>query len=263
MAIIKDNLLVGVLGPLIFKIVNGKQIVTTKAAPGTMKQTASTIWTGKTFGLCSIISSHILQTYKRNFKNLQDGSMFGRLTPILYSSIVAGWDQEDRLFHFDEMDFSPLIDFDYNIKSPLKASLGVEIDVQQDGGKLLVSFTQLANRNVVHFPKGATSCEMTVALALFKLDEGLRTSTTISQSQMIKKFSNQLEMDKFQFDIPGGCVCLVSTFLHFYSYTKNYAVSVNTKKFNPAAISAALMIPNSVSPNSDYKWVEMPGLKFK
>jgi len=35
------------------------------------------------------------------------------------------------------MDFSPLIDFDYNIKSPLKASLGVEVGVQQDGGKLL------------------------------------------------------------------------------------------------------------------------------
>jgi hypothetical protein len=35
----KGNMLTGVLGPLVYRIVNGKQIVTLRIKKGTMKQT--------------------------------------------------------------------------------------------------------------------------------------------------------------------------------------------------------------------------------
>jgi len=109
----------------------------------------------------------------------------------------------------------------------------------------------------IKFPKVATSCELTVSVVLFRLQDGLKIRSAISQSQMIHQQLNVLEKENFTFAVPGLCLCLVSTFLHFYWYSHKHSFCINTSKFNPAAITAAVFIPESVTPLSDFSWVEM------
>ena len=263
MAIIKNNLLVGILGPLVFKIVNGQQVVSTKKLKGTTKLSVPTIRAATTYGVCSRLSSEIFQSYQKNLNKMQDGTMFSRLLPLVFNGVFSGWNEEKQEFEFNKMNFGSLTGFDYNIKSPLESSIGLQVNVSRSGGKLQVLLEKNSNKEIIRFPSGATSCDLSVSVVLLRLRDSAKTGNVISQSQEIKKYNNQLETNLFEFDVPGGCLCLVSTFLHFYSYTKNYAVCINSKKFNPSAISAVMVIPDNLPREDNYLWVNMPDLKFE
>jgi hypothetical protein len=263
MAIIKNNLLVGVLGPLVFKVVNGVQVVSTKKAKGTTKLSAPTIRTSKTYGVASKLSSEIIQSFQSNLNKMQDGTMFSRFLPLVFNGVVSGWNQETKEFEFDKMNFDHLSGFDYNIKSPLLSRTSLDLKVSCSDGKLKVLFERNSNKEAIRFPPEALSCELTTQIVLLRLEDSIKTATIICKSQSIEKYANALKTDSFEFEVPGGCLCLVSTFLHFCSSHRGYAVCINSKTLNPAAISAVLMIPDTAPATNEYSWVSMPELKFE
>jgi len=262
MAIIKNNFLVGVLGSLIFKVVNGEQVVTTKKQKGTTKQSVATVAVSKTYGLASKFASEMMQSHEQNLNKMQDGSMFSRLTPLLFKKLDEAWDPARQRFEVGRMDFTSMAGFAYNIKSALHKNMNANTIVKLTSGRLQITFDQGPLKTPIKFPRGATSCELTVAIVLFRLEDGLKTKVVISQDQWIYRHQDEIELESFQFEVPQGCLCMVSTFLHFYAYRKNYLISMNTKNFNPAAIAAVLFIQESEVPLNKYKWVKMPGLKF-
>lgn len=263
MAIIKKNLLAGAAGPLIFKVVKGKQIVATKAARGTVKQSKGTIQKAKTFGLASRFGSEILQSFKQNSNCFQDLTMFNRITKKLYSAFIYAWNPETQQFNFDADNFSTLAGFDYNSNSPLHDSLGIKTKLTFADGLLHVTFSECGNMPVIKFLKGSTNCIIMVGITLFRLQDGVKTARVISQCQVVKKYADRLEANEFKFKVPGGCLCVTSIFLNFYTNHRTHISMLNSKGFSPAAICDASFTPDSFAPENDYTWTGMRDLKLE
>jgi len=77
----------GPVDPVIFKKSKGKQIVSVKPLPGTVKQTENTKKASGTFGMASLMTSQIREGFSHEISNLHDGSLHSRLmitlNPIL------------------------------------------------------------------------------------------------------------------------------------------------------------------------------------
>ena len=77
----------GPVGPVIFRKSKGKQIVSVKPLPGTVKQTENTKKASGTFGMASLMTSQIREGFSHEISNLHDGSLHSRLmitlNPIL------------------------------------------------------------------------------------------------------------------------------------------------------------------------------------
>lgn len=248
MAIIKNNFLVGTVGKLIFKVVNGKQVVSTKVARGTIRQSKESMQKAQIFGLASRFGSEILRSFKQYLNCFQDPAMFNRLIKKLYGAFVYAWNPETLQFNFEAHDFHILSDFNYNINSPLRDRLGLKTQLTFADGLLYVGFSAWGNMPVIKFLKDSNDCAITVGVSLYRLQDGFKTDQVISQRQIVKKYDNKLEIDEFQFKVPGDCLCVTSIFLNFYTKHSTYVNTLNSKKFSPSAICGASFTPGSFDP---------------
>ena len=69
----------GRIGPVTFRKSKGKQIVSARPLPGTMKQTENTKKASGTFGMASLLTSKIRQEFSNDICNLHDGDIHSRL----------------------------------------------------------------------------------------------------------------------------------------------------------------------------------------
>jgi hypothetical protein len=257
MGILKGKFIVGPVGPLNFRVVNGKNIVSAKMVKGTMKQTKATIRVAGIFGIANRLSSEMMGCLKKPLSGFQDNMMYKRLTGRLNHIFYHARDHSSDGYSFTDASFNALADFDFNIHSPLKVSLNTRPVVSLRNGLLRVELTDLDNPNKIHYPRSSKNCEIVVSMSLFRLREGLKTPEAEYQRLKLKRDQTAISNHDFTFSVPEGCLCTVAINMYYYSVTDKYISVLNNRKFSPGSICAAFYVPGDYANTDGRKWFDM------
>ena len=262
MGIIKGKFITGPAGPVNFRVLNGKNIVSAKMVKGTMKQTKRTIAVATTFGIANRLSGEMMQSLKKPLGGLQDNLMFKRLIKTLHHIFCNARNLTEEQYSFTSKSFNPLAGFDFNINSPLKQSLNTVPAVSLHNGLLRLVFNELDNPENINYPMRSKSCEIVVSMTLFRLKEGLKIPGAEYQRLKLKRDQNTISAHEFNFSVPDGCLCIVAINMYFYWFTDNYLSILNHKKFSPGSIFAAYYVPGEYPGDDGRKWFNMRKLKI-
>jgi hypothetical protein len=262
MGIFKKNMLTGLIGPLVFSVVKNRQIVRKNVAKGKIKQSTGTKKAANTFGMASSLGSYLRLIHKHNIGSLHDSGMALRMTNTINHILIYCRDSGTNSFNFMPDSFGNLSGFDLNILSPLSDSLLISPVITHTKDLLTVAFTEAFVSESLNFPVRSYACQVTVSVSLFRLAEGLMCDRPQNQNFTIEKRQSFFNNQKLKFDVPDGCLYVVSVFLKYYSPVNGLDIMVNSKKFSPAGIIAAHITPGIFREDPKYKWEDMGQLKF-
>lgn len=247
----------GGLGPFVYRVINGKQFVYIKPAPGTMQQTPATVKAANTFGMASSLSSSIRQSLVKTINGFGDWEMKNRLVSAVLKTLIHCRDTSTRLYDFEQDSFDYLEGFDFNIKTTLPILLAAVPSAVLEADSLTVNIPQLLIPKQLKFPGSTFQCKMMVNVSFFRLADGLMAKEPDSQMIVVTKDQDQLQGQQLIFDMPQGCLCIVSVFLEYAVYRKDVMLVINNQKFNPGKIIKAFITPGTYQGNDNRIWLLM------
>jgi hypothetical protein len=258
----KKHLFSGVVGPVIFKILRGEQLVTARPKTGTIKQSEGSIKAQSTFGISSKLSGKIRQSFVSLLKNREDSCVSGRVTGALNIILQQVRNKATNRFSFESNAFDSLTDLDFNSEAPMNKYLLVNPVVNFDRQQLTVELLLSKPTASIRFPDNAKACRLTVAVCCFALADGLRFMHPLRKDLMIEKEESKLDVENFNFTVPAGCLCIVTTSLVFLSGSVASGRALSGLKLNPSSISAAVITAGTFSKTEEFPWIEMDGLRL-
>lgn len=247
----------GVLGELIFKKVNGKQVVTKRIAPGTMKKTAGMKRSANTFGMASSLAAAIRSTFSVQINHFEDGTANSRLTGEICKILNNARDPGSLLYSFDRNSFKGLIGFEFNQLSKVKNLMTALPEVHLKDGILKVEIYEMLIPRELKFPAKSFQCKLSVCVSLFRLKDGLVTKLPEVKTAEIAMNKDRLPWQEFQFEVPAGCLCLTSIFLEYAAVGKNGWEVLNNYRLNPGCICDAVITPGNYQNQGKRTWVDM------
>ncbi|WP_158800627.1 hypothetical protein [Pedobacter sp. L105] len=250
------NFLRGALGPYVYRVVRGKQVVSMRPVRGKMKQTPKTKKSNQAFGLATMIGRYLRESVINGINGYSDDEMNNRLTTLLVQSLAESRDPQTGSYAFLEDSFSTLEGFEFNRNSKLSNQMASEPAVAINNGILTVTIPQNQIDFTFKFPRNTFVCRIVVYVSLFRPEDWFTTKNVESQTVMITRNKPVMEEQKFTFAIPDGCLCLVSTFLQYANYGPEDMVFINNQKFNPGQICAAFITPG-VFQDDERLWIKM------
>ena len=230
----------GRIGNLIHKKWRGKQIVQMKTMA--INQSAATKKTAGVFGKASTLSKEIRNSVSDLYKSNYDGAMINRFTTQNAALLRHCYDPETNTYTFKEDSFSRLNGFEFNLKSPLADSLWLQPEISLTENTLLIALPEFAIPDQLKFPVLANTCNLTCFVTLYALQAHLRHN---HQPQILEISNTQsiVPAQQWTYDVPEGCLAVVSMGLEFYNLNGNIKTVINSKTFNPAGICGALYHP--------------------
>lgn len=262
MATQKGKMFSGIIGHVIFKIVKGKQRVTPRPAPGTVRLTEASLKAASTFGMASMLGSKIRLSLSSMLKDRVDYDVTGRVAGALNLILQQARDEDTLKFSFESSSFNSLLGLNFNMQAPINKWLLMSPALTFNEGQLQVSFPQSKTAAALRFPKNATACRLMVAVVYFQLVDGLRCMHPSRQYMMIDQQEENLEINDFNFALPAGCLCIVTTSLIYLSSLKKSAKRLTNLEFNPSSISAAVITSGQFKRSEEFDWICMDELYF-
>lgn len=251
------NHIIGSVGPLVYKFVDGEVRVSIKPGKGGVKQTLATKQAFNTFGMAASLGKAIRNNLMYQLNGLADFHLPGRLVSALSKILIHCRDRTTRLYQFEENSFKPLVGIEFNIKSPLAKSLYVEPFVVINNGILKVVIPKNINKIDLKFPAKTFHFRMIVNLSLFRLGEGLTLVMPESQEILLSLDKDELPEQELNFILPAGCLCVTSVFIQFARDKSEGSLSFNSKIFNPGKILSAVITPGVYTENIKRHWGDM------
>jgi hypothetical protein len=253
MARIKDKHIIGVIGPVVYKMYRETQVITIK--PGKVKQTENTRKCSVIFAHAIDLSNAFKDKFSQHLHDYQDGTMYNRMTSVMSRILYEFNDPDTMMYDFNADSFKSLQDFDFNKDSPLINSLRVKAIASVTGDILTVTLPELMIPAQLKFPAGSKCCKVTISPVLFTLRENARPRAIDHQSFVIEKNQKIADAHQFQFSLSDGCLCLVGIFLDFFNIKDGYQVLQNNKKFNPAGICGVAVSSGVFEENGSSGWI--------
>ncbi|CAM4425498.1 hypothetical protein SAMN06265348_12143 [Pedobacter westerhofensis] len=260
MAKLIGNLLSGSLGPYVFRIVNGKQIVSRKEAPGTRKQTLATKAASRLFGDAANLGTQVRKTLAAQYPDLFDRIASNKISGHLFKALSTCKYPQTGHFEFGEDSFALMERLEFNPGSPVSSMMAKIPHVGLMKNYLVVFLSELVIPREFKFPKKSIRCEIVVAVSLFRLREGLMVELAEHQSIVIEKDQVIVKPYEFKFEVPAGCLCLVTVFLNYSTVNKNGWLLIKDNDFSPGCICGAIVTPGKYQGNDQRIWKKM--IKF-
>jgi len=229
----------GVIGNLVFRNLDGKQIVQSK--PEKIKQTAMTKLSGSEFRSCSQWAKMIRQHLYNFLINQTDSYMYRRLTGSLYSAIQSN----TAIFKGERTplnsNLDALVGFDFNNKSAFKdyflPTVLVELTNQR---QVQVSIPEFEPKSEVVFPERTGHAELLV----YVMASSLKYNTAAVDDYFLVPMTNNAAVIPAtvwtSIVLPESHFVLVTAKMMYYhndKFTvKNY---INNKAMNPSTMLLA------------------------
>lgn len=250
----KDDFYRGIIGNLVFRVVNGKQVVSVRPVQGTYKQSKEGIKRSNTFGMASSLGAKIRADLNFNPNNFFDGELCGRLTAELYKILRKCRDFETMHYTFEPDSFSRLSGFDFNIHSKIREQLSQNLLTIFEGGLLKVTIPEMHIPDMFSFPYKSFRCNLTLIISVFRLKDGLALSTPLRQSITVTRDMQVLNEQVLEFEVPDGCLCIANLCMEYTVAKKSGWVTVNRKTFSPACVCAAEITKGEYLPDDRWHW---------
>ncbi|WP_158796181.1 hypothetical protein [Pedobacter sp. L105] len=247
----------GAIGDLVYRVVNEKQSVYPKPDPKKLKQTDNTKRAAEVFARAGLIGRYLRVSLANQINSYADYKMKNRLLATLRQCLKGSPNETTGIFNFKEDSFTSLEGFEFNEDSKLSKLLSNRSTTTLNEGILTVTIPENKIGSELKFPGNTFYCKVLVNVSLCRLEDGYMEKEAESQLITIARDEDLLEQQTFSFNVPDGCLCIVSTFLQYANYAKNNPSVINHKTFNPGQISKALITPGVYQDNDDSSWEKM------
>jgi len=251
------NFISGVLGPLIFRVLNGVQHVGQRTSAGTIKHTDETKRSSGTFALGSSLSAKIRVTVKELLLGLSDSDAKNRLNGSLAHILANCRIPKSTNYQFDRDSFSGLQGYEFNARSPVSRLISAPLPVTLADGTVKLKLPRLEITGQLKFPYKAFQCKISVSVSLFRLRDGLYQDQAQTQTVAFNYHMQHTDPHEFKFAVPKACLCIVSLFLVYESAGRRGMKLINNRNFNPGIICAALMTEGKYEGGDGITWREM------
>ncbi|MFY8187474.1 MAG: hypothetical protein ACOVLC_05885 [Flavobacterium sp.] len=239
MAKINDNkLLSGAVGNLVFRTLEGQQIV--QAAPGKIRQSKRTKQSGSEFRQCSKWGKQLRWLLHDFLARQTDTYMHRRLTTALYQTILSNTQLlvgERTPFNCD---MKGMEGFEWNTHSPMQAYFQAPLQTTMlDSGHVEIAIPSFKPNEAIKFPKRIHEVEL--LLYVFAVQD-LQSYTLLSKNIFVAPFHNNHTPtlpQTFQTEtpMPAGAWVLALAKIQFYTHNafvgKKYE---NTAQLSPTQI---------------------------
>ncbi|MCD0486650.1 hypothetical protein LPB86_00300 [Pedobacter sp. MC2016-14] len=236
MAIIKNKLVSGSIGPTVYKSWRGKQVLSSQ--PDSPKQTKATKQRAGVFGKASRVAKLIRDNM--NCFMFYDPTMINRFNAPIIDVLNHCFDEKTGSFTFERDSFLRLNGFEFHLQSLLINSLFVQPVVTLENDTLTLKIPEIYIQNQLKFPADATHCTIKVAFSLYAMEKGMETYVNYQTSE-ISKEQEVVPATEFSVAIPKGTLGVVGLGLQYYSKSAGMTTLINNKTFEPAAICSALV----------------------
>lgn len=232
----KKGILSGLVGNLVFRNLDGKQIV--QSRPDGVRQTANTKASSGEFRHCSTWSKQLRMGLRSFLSEETDSYMYRRFTGAFYQALLQNTNFLKGTRTPFNCDLSDLNGFEFNIHSPFKNHFLPPIAVHLNAaGNLCVSIPEFEPKNQMLFPKKNFDAELMVYVY----------TTTFAYNQPVVDASFSLPIAKAASIVaatdwnspvlPSGRFVLVVAKLFYYSNNpftgKKYS---NSKEMSPTMV---------------------------
>jgi hypothetical protein len=257
MAIKDGDFIKGVLGNVVLRVLNGKQVMQRRNPKGSVKQSKNTKWCGKTFGMAVSLASKIRITLGSRILPQADSYLSSRLNGAIYSILLKVRDKTTGLYSFKEDSFEKLVGFNFNPDRSVDHWLRIDPSVHLEDQKLTVDFPELTVPKLLRFADDSERCIMSVSLSLFGLKEGKMVQRCITQQQTLLEPYAPFEATQFNFHVPDGCLYIVTLWLEYHAQTYKGARFTNIPKLYSGYVCEAHIAPGLFIEDNQYIWTNM------
>lgn len=257
MAIQIGNFLHGRIGDLVYKVVNGKQIVTRRPVQKKRKLAQKTIYGRDTFGLGTSLSSVMRKSIVPLLHGFNDSDLSIRLTSKIVKALRSCRDPKTMEFNMEQDSFRSLDFFECNKHSELAPRIKFLSNFKTAQNLLEVVIPSFNTLNNSSFPYNSVRCTVRVNLSYFRIWDGLMSADQDTQMTVIDRSSAAYEGHAFYFNLPQGSLCMVTAFLEYSAFSNKQYTVINSHKFSPACILNVFLTPGSYQNNDNIKWIKM------
>jgi len=237
MAVVKGKFIIGAVGPVIYKIYRGQQVITGKAR-GKVKISAETIKSASTFGKASSFATQLRTSVSQIVTSNYDGTMPHRLTRDIVHVLIKGLDPETGTFYFNASSFEALRGFQFNIKSPFDYSLQELPYISVSGNEVTLHLPEIIVPKHLKFPPKATSCHINFSMVEFNLVDKTRKITLLG-STTIANSKSAIPAQEWKAPVKPGWFSVIAMSLIYVQRNFTGEVALNTKEYCPAMIVSA------------------------
>lgn len=232
----KKNIISGKIGNLVFRNLDGKQVV--QAKPEKVNQTKFTKLSSSEFTQSSRWAKSLRLSLIPFLVGLTDTYMYRRLTGQLYQALQTNTKIAKGQRTPCNSDMSELNGFEFNTHSPFVDYFLPKLDVSLDAQRQLnVTIPEFEPKTEVLFAEKTYQAELLIYVIATNLDP----NTAAIETHFILPIERQTalipETQWSSFALPAGCFVLVSAKIMYYNMNKftvkNY---VNSVKLNPACV---------------------------
>jgi hypothetical protein len=251
----------GLVGNLVFRVMNNKQIVQTRVQKGSIKHSIATKKSNKTFGMASTLAAAIRSTLPRLLVAISDFSMGGRLCGNIFRMFSEQRDKKTGRYNFALDSFQMLAGFNFNQSHPVEKRLLRMPAVIWNEGLLVVSFSATDGPAVLKFPYNSYGCRIRVGVSLFRLGDGKVAQKLVTAEKTLLQVDAPFDSFEFKFKVPDGCLYVVTLWLEYLIVNSLGERVYNRPGLNSACIIEAKITDGEYSANDQYHWRDM--LVFK
>jgi hypothetical protein len=250
----------GVLGDVILRVVNGKQVMQRRIPKGSARQTPNTKWCAETFGMAATLSLKIRQTLASRMLPQADKYVGSRLNGAIYPLLLAVRDKATGLCAFEADSFEKLVGFNFNPAKTIDKLLKIDPLINLEEQRLKVAFPTLTVPKLLKFAENSERCIMSATVSLFGLKEGKMVEACITKQQTLLQPYAPFKSNSFTFDVPDGCLYLVTLWLEYHARTVKGIRFSNTPNLYAGSICAARIAPGKFIEDNQYIWTDMISL---
>lgn len=229
----------GLVGNLVFRNVNGKQIVVSR--PTNVKQTSATKRSASEFGSCSRWAKQLRIGLTPFLVGLTDGAMYQRFTTAVYNAIKNNTAVPQGERTPLNSDMKALEKFEFNAHSPFAANFLPVISAEQNADKeALITLAAFEPKREMIFPSGCSTAKLAVFTYATDLQDPENTLVFHNIININKNSTVPAQTLLTTTPIPEGYFVLASVKLLYYNPNllteSNY---LNTKTLSPAMVVLA------------------------
>lgn len=252
----------GSVAGYVYREVGGEQIIQSKPGAGQTRMSDITMQKAANFGTGSSLAFNIRESFQKSINAFYDGGMVNRLSSEVNAILKQSRDKKTDSIFFDVHSFSTLSGFDFNLLSPMRAQIGFQLQTGLEAGRLQVQLPQIQIPSQLKFPAESNRCELTLSLALLRPAEGYRIQYPERRSVIVTKDQRESDAALFNFNVPSGCLYILTLSLRYTFLRGNLESLINHKKFNPVTILEAGIAPGSYTGGDELEWIDMPNVKI-
>ncbi|MCZ8331617.1 MAG: hypothetical protein O9282_09925 [Flavobacterium sp.] len=233
-----NNKISGAIGNVVFRTVNGKQIIQSKSGP--IQQSDATKISGSEFRQCSQWAKILRNGYFSFLAGMTDSYIHGRLTAAIYKAILHNTTVPKGERTPQNSDMSYLNGFEMNTNSLFTSYFLPEITVTPTAeNQIRVSIAPFEAKSAITFPPETTH----VDLLLYAMATNFDTNAEIIQSHLLLPITKNQSLPETEWIVPApplGYLSTINAKLLFYQPNAlTGRTDINTKQLSPAIIVSA------------------------